>query len=204
MREKKINTSEYIKMIRESSAKRDSYIFAGFTIIASILLIVFAIRPTLLTITRINSEIKEKERINNLLEEKINTLSLLDNEYSENKKSFEDLELIFPTSGCFSLFVANIEAVVARNGFALSSISFDNYRGKDYQTTTRVLVPQTIRLSVRGNDVNLVNLLRDIEGLPMYPTLDSVSYSQNKDEDGLGSFSMSLRVYTIEKDNFYK
>jgi Tfp pilus assembly protein PilO len=204
MREKRVNTAEYIKLIKESPEKRRSYMFLGFTIFVSIVLIIFAIRPTVLTITRINSEIKEKKRINSQLEEKINTLSALDTEYNENREAFDSLELIFPISGTFSLFTSNIEAIVARNGFSLTSVNFDKYKGKEYSSTTRILVPNTIRISVVGRRVNIVNLLQDLESLPLYPVIDSVSYSQKEDEEGLGSFSIGLRVFTVENVNFYK
>ena len=60
MKEKNINTTEYIKIIKESPEKKKSYIFFGFSVFVMIILIAFAIRPTILTITRINKEIKEK------------------------------------------------------------------------------------------------------------------------------------------------
>ena len=204
MKEKRINTAEYIKLIKESPEKRKSYIFLAFTILVSLLLIVFAIRPTVLTITRINTEIKEKERINNQLENKINTLTALDREYEEHKGDFGGLELIFPIRGAFSLFSSNIEAIVTRNGFSLVSVNFADYSGKEYTQSTRFLVPTTIRLSVRGRRGNIVNLLRDLEDLPMYVVAESVSYSQREDEDSFGSFSISLRAFTIERDKFYE
>ena len=99
MQEKRINTAEYIKLIKESPEKKKSYMFLAFTILASIVLILFAIRPTILTITKISGEIKEKEKINKQLENKINALTALDREYEEQKEAFRSLELIFPVSG---------------------------------------------------------------------------------------------------------
>ena len=204
MKEKRVNTAEYIKLIKESPEKKKSYAFLAFTIFVSIILIVFAIRPTILTITRINSEIKEKERINDQLETKINTLTALDREYEEHREDFESLELIFPVRSTFSLFASNVEAIVTRNGFSLNSINFSDYRGREYSQSTRFLVPSSIRLGVRGRRTNIVNLLRDLEALPMYAVAESVSYSQREDEDGFGSFSINLRVFTVEIDNFYE
>ena len=203
MREKKVNTAEYIKIIKESPEKKRSYIFFGFSIFVLIILVVFAIRPTITTITKIDQEIKEKTRTNNLLEKKINTLSELDKEYVINRKEFDDLELIYPAGDNFSLFLANIEAVVARNGFALSSVKFDRYRGKNYSFNTRVLVPQSVAFTIRGRQANIINLLRDLEDLPMYPTIEAFSYSTQQGADGLSSFTISLRIYSIENVKFY-
>jgi hypothetical protein len=163
---------------------------------------VFAIRPTITTITRINKEIKEKTRTNDLLEKKIDTLSELDKDYKEHRQKFDDLELIFPVGENQSLFLANIEPIVARNGYSLSSVRFDSYKG-DYLLNTRVLVPQTISVSIRGRQANIIGLLRDLESLPMYPVVEALSYSSQEGVDGLSSFTVTLRVYTIENDKFY-
>ncbi len=204
MKEKNINTTEYIKIIKESPEKKKSYIFFGFSVFVMIILIAFAIRPTILTITRINKEIKEKSTVNSLLKKKIETLSELDKQYATERKNFDNLELIFPADGNFSLFMSNIDAVAARNGFALMAVNFDNYKGDSFNVATKVLVPKAVRLSIKGKDSNLINLLRDLEALPMYPVVESVSFSTQRDKDNLNSFSLNLRIYNIENNNFYK
>ncbi len=203
MKEKNVNTAEYIKIIKESPEKKRSYIFFGFSIFITIVLIVFAIRPTITTISTINSEIKAKTRTNDLLEKKINTLSELDKEYVANREAFDDLELIFPANDNFSLLLANMEAIVSRNGFSLTSLSFDAHRGKNYRAGTTVLVPYTLAFNIRGRQANIIGLLRDLEELPMYPVVEALSYSTQESEDGLSSFRVNLRIYHIENDNFY-
>ncbi len=204
MAEENINTVEYIKIVKESPEKKKSYIYLGITILISILLIVFALRPTITVITRINKEIKEKTALSRSLESKIKTLSALEQQYAESKKDLNNLELIFPADGNFSLLMSNIDSVVSRNGFALLSINFDDYKGELFTSSTNVLLPKTIRMGLKGKEVNLVNLLRDMEALPMYPVIETVSFSTQKDSDGLVSFSVSLRVYDIDNDKFYK
>ncbi len=204
MKEGSVNTVEYIKIVKESPEKRKGYAFFGFTILAVILLAVFAIRPTILTITKINKEIREKKLINTQLETKINTLSSLDKVFLENKKDFKSLELIFPADGNFSLFLSNLDSIVARNGFVLSAITFDDYQGENYRVpTSSALKPKSVRVSVSGKRVNLVNLLKDFEALPMYPVVETVSFTNNEDDNGLISFNIGLRIYAIDNNKFY-
>ena len=59
-------------------------------------------------------------------------------------------------------------------------------------------------MSVKGREVNLINLLRDFEALPMYTVVEAVSYATQRDDEGLTSFSIVLRVYDIDNDKFYK
>lgn len=200
----KSSTLDYLKLIKESPEKKLSYIFAGVTIGFSILLIVFAIRPTILTITTINKEIKEKNTVNLALETKINTMSKLDEQYQEIGDDLETLALIYPTGGNFSLLMSNIEAITSRNGYDLRSVNFTDYKNDSYDITNNVVEPWNVRLSVIGKKVNLINLLRDIESLPMYPVVEVVSYSSADTEDGQTTFAITLRVYHIDNSNFYE
>ncbi len=204
MERKNVNTVEYIKMIKEGPEKKRSYTFFAFTIVATILLIVFAIKPTITTILRINREIKQKEYINQQLTSKISTLSSLQSKYLERKQDFRTLSLVFPADGNFSLLLSNIDSIVSRNGFVLSSVTFDEYEGNK-AGSSNVLSPKSMRINVKGKRANIINLLKEFEALPMYPIIDFVSFSSNEDEEGLVSFSIGLRIYDIEKNNkFYE
>ena len=200
---KSISTTEYIKMIKESPEKRKSYIFTGVTFAVIIVLIVFAIRPTILTITRINREIKNKGVINTQLDSKISSLSKLDTQYAEISQDMDDLQLIYPADGNYSLFLSNIDTVASRNGFSLNGITFDEYDGDNFDLSSRVLMPWSVRLNVKGKRVNFINFLKDLEALPMYPVIESVSYNTQSDENGLTTFSILLRIYHIENNKFY-
>jgi len=205
MDKKELNTTEYIKIIKESPEKKKSYIFLGVTVAVSIALIIFAIRPTILTITRIDKEIKEKEIIDKALTQKIETLTELDKQYTQDKGSFSGLSLIYPADANFSLLLANIEPIVSRNGYSLGSVGFDKYDKNDnYKISTKYLVPWSLRVTVKGGVANIVNLLKDFEGMPMYPVVESLSYSSQVDKDGLMNFGINMRIYHIESGNFYE
>ncbi len=205
MEKKGLNTTEYIKIIKESPEKKKGYAFAIVTVVVAIALVVLAIRPTILTISRINKEIKEKERIDTALTQKISTLTELDKQYTEQKANFTSLKLIYPANANFSLLLANIESVVSRNGYALGSVGFDKYdKNENYKISAKYLVPWSLRVTVKGRVVNLINLLKDFEGMPMYPVVESVSYSSQVDKAGLTTFGINMRIYQIENSNFYE
>ncbi len=198
---------EYVGIAKKGPSKKAEMIFTGLTFIVAVLLIVFAISPTITTVTDINKEIKEKEGITQALELKIKALNELDNQYNENKETFKDISLIFPTSQNFSLFLANIDAIVTRNNFILTSIGFSEYKEttKDEDSLSiSSLTPFSVRLSVKGSRMNLISFLKDLESLPMYPVVESINYSSDVDEEGFTDFSVSLRVYHIENVNFYE
>jgi len=193
---------DLLKVVREASDKKVSYVFAGVTVVVAIILIVGAIRPTVITITRIRSEIAEKERTDKALEDKITALTELDTQYIELEDDFEGISLVFPTEGDFSLFMANIDAVASRNGFVLMGLSFAEYK-EDSPINTSKIEPWAVSLTIEGKRTNLVNFLRDLESLPMYPVIESLSYSDKEESEELTSFTVRMRIYHVPINNFY-
>lgn len=202
MANKKSNKVDLLKIVREASEKRISYIFAGVTIVVTIVLIAFAIRPTVITITRINSEISTKKKTDIALADKIGALTELDTQYIGLKDDFENISLVFPTEGDFSLFMANINAVSSRNSFVLTGLAFSEYKD-DNPLSTNILEPWSVRLGVDGRVADLINLLKDLESLPMYPVIESISYSDQSESEETTSFTVQMRIYHIPLSNFY-
>ncbi len=190
--------------IKESEEKKFSYITMIFTLLVIALLIVFAIRPTVTTIVKINNDIKVKEGITEQLEQRIQTITALDKQYESSKEKFDLLKFIYPTAGKHVLFIANIESVVARNGYKLNSIGFDSYEMESYNIQPTVLKPGLVSLSVSGEYSNLINLLKDLESLPMYPVIENVSFAGKTGSETTDShYSIALRIYHVEEVNFY-
>lgn len=204
MAAEKGNTIERINAIRESKSKVASYVTFGVSLLITILLVVFALVPTITTITKINKEIKEKETITAQLKTKMDALTRLDEEYNESAEKFKPLQLVFPEEKRFYLLLSNMEAVVENSGFTLSSINFDSYDSDTYRLAAKVLTPSSMRIVVKGDSSDLLFLMRELEALPYFPVIESLSYSNNKDANGNTTFSIVLRIYSVRGNNFYK
>lgn len=198
-----ITKTKYVKIVKEGPSKKAEMIFTGLTFVVSTLLIVFAIVPTIRMVTDINKEIKQKQQVSSALKNKLESLTSLDSQYAEYRETFDDFSLIYPTSRNFSLLLANMDALVTRNGFSLNSISFSEYRSKDFSSAAKILRPASVRMTVSGDKVNLINLLKSLEEMPMYPVVESVSFSTKSTGGEALNFSISLRVYQVDNINFY-
>ncbi len=184
------------------SVRTKTYGFAAFTLFVVIILLVGAIRPTVLTITRINREIRDKSFLNEQLENKINNLANLGTQFSTISSDSENLPLIFPPEGNFSLFMANVEEISRSLGFTLSGVSFGKV--DDYEVNLTTLAPLSARLNVTGNRQNLIRLLEALEAMPMFPIIRQVSYSIPENDTGLTNISIELVIYHVEDPDFYK
>lgn len=198
--EEKTKSLDLIKIV-SGTIQAKTYSFAAFTIVVVIILLAGAIRPTLVKISEIQKEVNTKTITNKQLDNKIEALSKLSNEYAENRDSFATLPLVFPAQGNFSLLLSNIEEVAKENGFVLTSINFgktDNVK-LDYQS----LRPWIMKFSVSGSRANLIPFLARLEELPMYPTITKVNYSIDKESNQANSFSIEMTIYKLDDERFY-
>ncbi len=184
-----------------SDKKQQVYGFGLVTVIVFAVLIIGAVKPSIETMVRVLSEIKKKEMVLGMLEEKINTINSLAIQYAEFEETADDLPLIFPDNGDFSLFLANIESITQESGFELSSVSFTSKAIKINRYN--LLSPMSVQISTVGKRQNLIPYLKNLENLPMYPEINSVSFSTEVDEDGNTRFSVSMLIYKVKIKNFY-
>ena len=195
---------ETVKLIKNAPSQQLNGIFTGLTYVVAVLLLVFAIIPTVSTILEVNKEIQQKENTQKALEDKVVALSSLDDQYNNKSDQFKNLSLLFPSTGNFSLFLSNIDAVVSRNNFILNSIAFSDFDKDTYKINTLILKPWSVRMTVSGKKVYLITLLRDLEAMPMYPVIENISFSDEVDPNGNTRYSIMLRIYHIpENPKFY-
>ncbi len=185
-----------------------------FTLTVILVLLFGAIQPTIVTITKILTEINEKEELLNDLKTKTNNISNLKKEFNGTgtetdtvRDQIQDLSLIYPSRGDFSLVMLNINEIIEKNEFEMQSINFDSI--KITNTTEQekkdidVLEPWGATLSVKGSKANFIKLLEDLESMPMYPEITNVSFSNQQDDQGQMSFSIQIEIYKVDDPDFY-
>lgn len=201
---------ENVKFIQNKQKK--VYGFGAFTVFVLIVLVVGAIRPSISTIIRLNKEIEVKGVTVDTLNNKIKTIGSLASQYSGFEDTAVQLSLIYPNTGDFSLFLANIESICARNDMELKGILFDEMDPGDKDIPLTILTPASVNISVVGPEDNLVALLQDLEGLPMFPEIQRVSYGtkpitkaddDESDIEKLG-FSINMKLYKIDDLLFFE
>lgn len=192
---------QYLKAINGSVQSR-TYTFVVFTIIVVSILIGGAIRPTVSKITQINEEIKIKKVMNTQLAAKLDAIAALTNQSVNENIKLDNLPLIYPSTGNFSLLMSNIDEISKANGYSLQSITFGSSEKIDLSTA--VLKPWTARIGVSGTRANFVKYLSQLEQMPMYPRITKVSYSNSANQQGQTSFSIELLIFKIDNSTFYK
>lgn len=200
---KKLETYNMVSIINEK--KKEVMVFILITLVVLTILIAFPIRLMALSVAKINSEIEGKRRIKEQLDEKIRDFTELNSQYEMLKDDMDDLPLVFPNQGDYSLFVANIDEICKANYFRLESASVDSARrlSRGEENPFSTLDFWTTSISVVGRRNDLVNLLEDLESMPMFPTVQVLGYKNELDEEGFLTFSISIRMYGVKNQHLY-
>jgi hypothetical protein len=152
----------------------------------SIFLLV-ALRPTLLTITNLLTEIKNKEETITELNTKIQNLSLAQTVYQNELTKIRLLDTAITNSASPESYIRQIEGIATRNNIALSGVSTGEIAliGKPKpakeEKGARVMPSGTtnfsVSLSATGEYNNLIAFLRDVENLRRPLFIDSLGFT---------------------------
>mgnify|MGYP001609837987 CR=1 FL=1 len=157
---------------------------AYFTVVMSIftvaIFVAFAIRPTIATIAGLTRQIEDRQGLNRRLDEKINSLSALQNDYQVAEK---DLPLVFtalPTDPSVSQAIIFLEKTATASGINLSKVSVAKADYGKNSTVSAELVPVTLTFS--GSFDSVKNFFKQVLNLPRLfsPAEISVSKDDNK------------------------
>ena len=146
----------------------------------------FAIKPTLLTITGLIKEIKDKKLVVQKLEEKINNLNLARDKYFALQEKFPLIDQALPKDSQISLFVRQLEVLAVKNGVSLETIQYSpiSFRGEDNGIKTSASTIE-FKMSFRGNYQNLRNFLLSLNSFRRIIQVEGFGFRKGKEGEEL-------------------
>lgn len=139
------------------SPEKKSHTILGMTLFSLIVFGVFAIRPSLSTISRLNSEVKKAQEAKTLLDQKINDLSQAQVNF---QLAAEDLKLVdqaLPKDTGVPSILETVAAAAGRNNLILEETAFSE-TGKETGLKT---LPFTVRAG--GELKNVEKFISELE-----------------------------------------
>ncbi len=173
------------------------------------ILVVFALRPTILTIIELVNQINAKEELIAKMDQKIQNLATAQSLYARESKRIGLLNSAIPTSPDPDKLMQQLQGVAAKNAVTVSSISVGEVVLLGEGTTQKkgrgrgIELPEgakSIDFSVNATgDYNLVKaLLSDLEKTLRPTVFDSFTISASGDD----TFTLSAR--TSAKSAYYE
>lgn len=159
-----------------------------------IIFIVFALKPTILTIVSLYKEINEKRSTLSSLNQKITDLQTASNVFAQNQNFIPNVDAAVFGNPEPDTVSKQFLGLASKNGVSLLGISIGQtiIIGKstavgatsDIKPLPENAQSMPISISVRGNYSNLLGFVKDFENLRIPVKVDSLSVSSSQTQEG--------------------
>jgi Tfp pilus assembly protein PilO len=151
-----------------------------FSIVAVIVFAVFAIRPTLLTMSDLIKELDDKQALNQALTQKVAALSSAQTEYTNSQDRLFILDEAIPPNPRFGEAVAIVEKIASENSLLIETIQAKTVPKEDSTATgsaekTRLSTP--IVVTVQGDYPKIRRFVTELQNTRRLLVIDSVIFN---------------------------
>lgn len=159
-----------------------------------VLFLVFALRPTVITIIDLLQQIKEKQSTLSALTQKVKDLGTAGVTLSQNQDTIPDIDVAVPTLPDPDIFSEQIEGLAARDSVQILSISFDQMsivgpatqkNGVGSKPLPGNANEMPFSISSKGSYANLITFIKDFENLRISKKIDALSINSSTTDKGV-------------------
>ena len=156
--------------------------------------LLFALKPTALTIISLTQEIREKKQTVAELDKKISDLKIATSVFAQNQAFIPDINAAIGTIANPEVFAKQVQGLASKNGVSIQGMSIGQITlvGKDAGTKksseTKPL-PEGARemqvsVSVKGDYIALLSFIKDLQNLRLANKVDILGISASTTESG--------------------
>jgi Tfp pilus assembly protein PilO len=170
-----------------------------FSILTISFFLAFAIKPTIYTIAGLIKEIKDKKIVVEKLNEKINALSLAQQEYQSLSGDLYLIDQALPKEAEISALIKQLEVLGIKTGVIIESVQFGNINLKKPTVEAEA---QTIafNMAVTGNYQNLKDFLKSLIILRRVVFVDSFIFKSSSKEAGSLNLNLTAKAFFLKGD----
>lgn len=178
--------SRYFLDLRKiaQTAKTRSFVWISLTIFTICFFLVVAIQPTLVTIAKLNKEIKDKKEASLQLQKKIDSIVAAQGEFAKNIDNLPFLDEALPEKSRFPQLAFFLENLASEEGVTLNSLSFGKTEINPKSDTSRKNSSSLLnfQVGVTGDYLKLKNFLKNLEVSRRLIKTENLSFSPVKSE----------------------
>ena len=147
------------------------------TLIVISVFVFFAIKPTLVTITELNTKLKEREMVNRTLAKKIEALNQARIVYNKIAPNLPLVEHALPQKVNFKQFASKINYLAFSNNLFLISTSFEDFNLFNFMPQEVEEIEKSradvfnFRASVAGSFADIKSFIQNLEKIPLLKSL---------------------------------
>lgn len=181
------------------------------SIVAVMFFAVFALRPTLNTMSSLLNEIEEKEEVDAALTRKISALATAQNEYLTFGDRFGILEEAIHTNMSLEVALIYMEYLVSRENLSLAGLQIREFPlvltaptepGQELRLRNREIQPYAFQVSFRGDYANVIRFFQAIESVkPLFSVQEfAFTVQQNRDDTRTLSTTATIIMYGYQAE----
>lgn len=153
-----------------------------FSLILLIALLLFVLRPTLITISSLLGQIDSQQQVERQLDAKIAALQQAQQLLNSIQPRLVYLDRSLPTSAMLGTWAEAVQTIASGSGIIISDISLADIPLSNIATNSAILssltqIPFTIQAT--SDYTQLINFVDTIEKLPRLAILTSVQFNQD-------------------------
>lgn len=181
---KKDKYSKYLELMPDfKQEKTQKFTTIVLTLLASIVLIIFALNPTLSTISNLQKQLSDNKFVEQKLEEKINNLSILQEKYAEVQPDISIVLDAVPQNPAVVDLVAQVQSVASNTNLTL--VGFQTFQ---VETTPGSVIGKKyssfdFALSATGDYKSMVIFMNQLVNIQRILTINNLSISKKVNFD---------------------
>jgi Tfp pilus assembly protein PilO len=150
-----------------------------FSIVAVLFFAIFAIRPTLQTMSELIKEIEDKRVLDEQLGQKIASLSTAQSQYQLYSQQFYLLDEALPKTAQLNHSLQVVEKIASDNGLVIQSINTSSVPEELVEATALTANRETLtfNVDVAGDYLNIRQFIEDLINSRRLMIVDQVSFS---------------------------
>ncbi len=183
-----------ISALYKKRADLRAFLEVILSITTVVIFLLFALKPTALTIISLLQEIKEKQATVAGLTQKVQDLNKANNVFAENQSFIPDIEKSVATGPAPDAIVQQVEGIAAKDSTTILGISVGQVTlvgtapvkksSTDLKPLPEGAVEMPISISVRGEFPSLLAFIKDVENLRIAIKIDSIGITASETDAG--------------------
>ena len=183
---KKDEFSKYLELMPDfKQEKTQKFTTIVLTLIASIILGLFAINPTLSTIANLQKQLDDNKFVEQKLEQKINNLSILQQKYSLIEPDLDSIKNAVPQTPETTALLGQIQAVAKE-----SDLSIVNMQTSQVDFPPIIIGQQkysafNVSISVQGKYAQMASFINEVVNIQRIIVINTATISKNTDNNAV-------------------
>ncbi len=189
-----LQKNKYLQLLPSfKEEKNKKFITLALTLITLCFFGIFAIGPTLSTISKLQKELKDNQLIEEQLKQKINNLSILQEKYANLQGDLVDVYSAIPKTPENAVLIGQIEALAKNNGVDIISAQTLQVEAISENKVSKKYSSYNFNISIEGDYNNIVKFISSLSNMQRILSLETITINNVSDRKKGNILKLSIK-----------